>query len=226
MHHLGEDFKSLISYKLIQGLTRYKKGPLSENGFLLNITYLCTEFQSLMLKNTSWLLLVFCCISAISFADVGETYELRNKRQQLLQKLKSNDRNEVYLSENELVQKMKNYEQLIQIDDQIFQSYQATISRTINDEYGQKTDNRLLINLSFVFFLTLIISCAIIFRQNNLLKKYGFNQNPMVFLAREIKLVYLPLFKRNATAYHFNKLLYISVLVMAVFVFLGLLSYL
>lgn len=170
--------------------------------------------------------LIIICLLLFSFilakADVGETYELKNKRQEVLHTLTKGD--SIYkMSKAELLQLIEQYKEVVSYDDQIFSSYQSTINRTVHDEYEQKRGNNVIMNIAFLLSLLFVFTLLISYRQNKLLKEHTDRGYSLSSLVKEIVVVSSPLFQKNTKVYKVNKLLYISLLVMALFVFLGLL---
>ena len=169
-------------------------------------------------------LLFFLLLSFVAVkADVGETYDLKNKRDGLLQEIINDSLNKKQ-SEKEMVQTISTYKAAIEIDNQIFSSYQSTVYRTSSDEYQQKLGNRVIVNIAFILAFAFILAILIIYRQNKLLKVYTHNDYTLASMLKEMVVFSSPLFQKNAMAYKVNKLLYISILVMAIFIFIGLLS--
>ncbi len=167
--------------------------------------------------------LLFLVVYTTIKADVGETYDLKNKREELLQKITSDSLNEKK-SDKDWVQTISNYKTAIDIDNQIFSSYQSTVYRTVNDEYEQKLSNRVIVNIAFILAVALVLAMLMVYRQNKLLRTYTGNDYTLISVIKEMAVFYSPLFQKNVRAYKINKLLYISILVMAIFVFIGLLS--
>lgn len=171
---------------------------------------------------TVTLLLVFTFF--ISKADVGKTYELKNSRQQILNQIQSRDSSCSKVSIDTLEQNLHQYKSIIDIDNQIFASYQNTIYRTSNDEYVQKLSNRTFVYVAFVMSLLFALTLIIIYNQSRRLKQATNNAYSLTLLVKEIFVLSLPLFQKNTGIYRINKLLYISILIMAIVVFIGLLG--
>jgi surface polysaccharide O-acyltransferase-like enzyme len=157
-------------------------------------------------------------------ADIGETYELKSKRNEILERLHSQDSFNKNLSQKDLQQTIQDYKVIVELDNHIFSSYQTTVYRTATGEYEQKLGNRIVVNVTLLLSLGLLLALVMIYRQNKLLKKLSHSSYSFSSLVKELIVVSLPLFQKTSQVYRVNKLLYVGLLVMAVFVFLGLLS--
>lgn len=170
------------------------------------------------IKHSIVLIILVVSTFSASMADVGETYELKNKRQQILNQIERRDS----LPLDTLIQTLHKYQTIIDIDNQIFDSYKSTIYRTSNDEYVQKLSNRMFVYLAFLMSLLFVLALVIINSQSRRLKQATHNAYSLTLLAKEIFVFSLPLFQKNTSIYKVNKLLYISILVIAIVVFMGL----
>lgn len=105
-----------------------------------------------------------------SFADIGETYQLKEKRKQLVQRLAeieapdtTKDNKGVGIVLDKLGESWEIRRKIIELDEKIFASYDETVSRISAQKSQRATNDRMLVALSIVTVVIAILLGILLF---------------------------------------------------------------
>lgn len=118
-------------------------------------------------------LLVFCALS--SFADIGETFDMLNKREQIVKENARllNGRNIDSLSKSENSRYIENLHIIQLLDEEIFKSQQSTINRLSNTSGSDRYVNKSVALMSFFLAAILAISIYMLYLLNARLNRFA-----------------------------------------------------
>ncbi|MGE0636478.1 MAG: hypothetical protein AB7G44_07195 [Bacteroidia bacterium] len=139
-----------------------------------------------MLRFFSFLTLLFCFTTAA--ADIGETYEMLIKREQLLKEneLLLNGRNIDSLSAKENSRYIENLHIISLIDEDIFKSQKETVDRLSGTSGYHQLVNRSIALFSFLLAFLLAVSLYMLYLMNKKLNKLTGEEKPFSARAREL----------------------------------------
>jgi len=163
----------------------------------------------------------------VSRADVGETYQLKETRNALLIKAGRDVSADSILTKEQLLLKLKYYDNCLKIDEKIFSSYDSTINREISNGYTDLHTHKILVIFIFGCFLALILSLYFIHLLNKA-RQPGLNYvasgffNNLNILLKGIFLLFNPIKGTESKRMGLTNLVIFSIL----FMFLTVIGYL
>ncbi len=140
----------------------------------------------MVLRFFYFLFLIICFHSAN--ADIGETFDLQNKREQLIKENERllNERNIDSLSTSENSRYVENLHIIRLLDEDIFKSQKQTIDRLSGNSGSEQYVNKSIALLSFLLALMLAVSLYMIFLLNNKLNRFTGEEKTFAARFREL----------------------------------------
>ncbi len=103
-------------------------------------------------------------------ADIGNTHELKRQRELLMLKMDALQSSKTDSASGALYAEMA--QQIIELDDQIFDSYEQTVDRMAAKKINQTSNNRLLVMLAMITTaIALFLSFLIMMARNRVVEK-------------------------------------------------------
>lgn len=171
-------------------------------------------------------LFLFCCFTT-AHADIGETYDMLNKREQLVQENERllNGRNIDSLSATENSRYIENLHIIRLMDEDIFKSQKETVSRLSGTSGSQQYINKSIALFCFFLAVLLALSLYMIYLLNNKLNRLTGEEKPFSARASELFSVMMVNFQPAKTG---NKEVAVNRLIILgmVFMFISFLGYL
>lgn len=178
-----------------------------------------------MLRLVTFLFLFRCFTPA--HADIGETYDMLNKREQLLKENERllNGRNIDSLSATENSRYIENLHIISLMDEDIFKSQKETVNRLSGNSGTQQYVNKSIAFFCFLLAVVLAFCLYVIFLMNNKLNKLTGEDKPLSARASEVFSVLMVNFQPAKTG---NKEVAVNRLIILgmVFMFISFLGYL
>lgn len=177
------------------------------------------------LRFLSFFVLLFCFTSAQ--ADIGETFDMKNKREQLVNENEKllNGRHIDSLSAEENSSYVENLHIIKLIDEDIFKSQETTIKRLSGTSGNDQYVNKSVALLSFLLAIAVALSFYMLFLMNNRLNKLTNEQTTFSARVKELFAVVLVNFQGSQNSKKevaVNRLIILGML----FMFISFLGYL
>jgi hypothetical protein len=139
-----------------------------------------------MVRFFSFVVLVFCFTAAQ--ADIGETYDMLNKREQLIKENERllNGRNIDSLNATENSRYIENLHIIRLMDEDIFKSQKETVNRLSGTSGTQQYMNKSIALFCFILGVLLAFSLYMLYLLNTKLNKLTGEEKPFSARAREL----------------------------------------